>query len=154
MEEFLAEQFQRIRQIAPEPPLVGIGGTFRSIARIFRRRTHYLPDITDGIEIPYQEVKAIYETLAGMSHSERLQVPGLEPARADLIVAGSGMIAKLMESIDADKVVVSTASIRDGIFYKYLLPRDPILYNVLSHHLDNLIPITALMRIILGECLI
>jgi exopolyphosphatase/guanosine-5'-triphosphate,3'-diphosphate pyrophosphatase len=139
MEEFLAEQFQRIRQIAPEPPLVGIGGTFRSIARIFRRRTHYLPDITDGIEIPYQEVKAIYETLAGMSHSERLQVPGLEPARADLIVAGSGMIAKLMESIDADKVVVSTASIRDGIFYKYLLPRDPILYNVLSHHLDNLI---------------
>ena len=44
-----------------------------------------------------------------------------------------------MDSIGADKLVVSTASIRDGIFYKYLLPRDPILFNVLSHHLDNLI---------------
>lgn len=139
MENFLENQFQRVPQLAPSPPLVGIGGTFRSIARIYRRRRHYLPDITDGIEIPFREVKAIYDYLSQMSLSERLKVPGLEPARADLIVAGSGMAVKLMESLEADKLVVSTASIRDGIFYKYLLPRDPILFNVLSHHLDNII---------------
>jgi exopolyphosphatase/guanosine-5'-triphosphate,3'-diphosphate pyrophosphatase len=139
MEEFLDAQFERAAKMAPEPPLVGIGGTFRSIARIYRKRKHYLPDITDGIEIPYGEVKAIYDTVSQMSHSERLHVPGLERARADLIVAGSAMAVKLMDSIGADKLVVSTASIRDGIFYKYLLPRDPILFNVLSHHLDNLI---------------
>ena len=95
-------------KMAPEPPLVGIGGTFRSIARIYRKRKHYLPDITDGIEIPYGEVKAIYDTVSQMSHSERLHVPGLERARADLIVAGSAMAVKLMDSIGADKLVVST----------------------------------------------
>lgn len=139
LEEFLELQFERVRQMAPEQPLIGIGGTFRSLARIYRRRSHYLPDITDGIEIPLAEVKAIYDTVSQMSLNERLQVPGLEPARADLIVAGSAMAVKLMETVDADKLIVSTASIRDGIFYKYLLPRDPILFNVLSHHLDNLI---------------
>ena len=77
MEEFLAEQFRAY-------------GCARTAARWHRRHLplhrgfsaadHYLPDITDGIN-PYQEVRAIYETLAGMSHSERLQVL-VEPARA------------------------------------------------------------------------
>lgn len=139
MEEFLEKQFERVGRINGQRLLIGIGGTFRSLARIYRRRRHYLPDITDGIEIPAEDVREIYAMLSQMSHAERLEVPGLEPARADLIVAGTGIILKLMEAIQAEKVVVSTASIRDGIFYKYLLPRDPILFNVLSHHMENLI---------------
>ncbi|NLM40196.1 MAG: Ppx/GppA family phosphatase [Firmicutes bacterium] len=139
MEEFLEQKFEGVKSMNGHRLLIGIGGTFRSLARIYRRRRHYLPDITDGIEIPAEEVRAIYEMLSRMSHAERLEVPGLEPARADLIVAGTGMIVKLMEAVGAEKVAVSTASIRDGIFYKYLLPRDPILFNVLSHHMENLI---------------
>lgn len=139
METFLERQFQRAARLATQPLIVGVGGTFRSLARIYRKRKHYLPDITDGIEMPLSEIKAIYEMLSDMSHAERLEVPGLEAARADLIVAGAGMVVKLMEAVQAEKVVVSTSGIRNGIFYKYLLPRDPILFNPLAHHMENLI---------------
>jgi exopolyphosphatase/guanosine-5'-triphosphate,3'-diphosphate pyrophosphatase len=35
--------------------------------------------------------------------------------------------------------MVSASSLRDGIFYKHRYPRDPILFNVLTHHTNNLI---------------
>ncbi len=139
LDNFLDETFTQIPWLNSQQRLVGLGGTFRSLARVFRRQTNYLPDITDGIEIPVEEVGRIYHMLAGMSLEERQKVPGLELARADISVAGTAIIYKLLCAAQSESLIVSTSSIRDGLFFKYIYPRDPIVFSVLTHHTNNLI---------------
>ncbi len=139
LEDFLAENFAKVSWLNDEKAIVGVGGTFRSLARVYREHANYLPDITDGIVIPAEEVGKIYEMLQGMSLQERRSVPGLEKARADISVAGVALIHKLLEITGSSELTVATSSIRDGLFFKHIYPRDPIVFNVLTHHTKNLI---------------
>lgn len=139
LENFLDEQFSQIPWLQENPNLIGIGGTFRSLARVYRNHVHYLPDITDGIVIPTETVGEIYTKLSKLSAEQRRKVPGLEKSRADLSVAGFGIIYKLLQATGSSNLTVSAASIRDGLFFRHLYPRDPIVFNVLTHHTKNLL---------------
>ena len=138
-EAFLDESFSQIPWLAEYPRLMGIGGTFRSLARVYRNHVQYVPDLTDGIIIPAAAVEELYHKLRTMNLEQRRQVPGVELARADLIVTGLGVIHRLLQASKCPDVMVTAASIRDGLFYRYLLPRDPIVFSVLTHHINNLI---------------
>lgn len=138
-ETFLDETYSEIPWLANYPKVMGIGGSFRSLARVYRNHVQYIPDTTDGITIPTDAVGEIYEMLSSMSLAERRQVSGLEQARADLIVTGIGIIYRLLRAANCTELMVSASSIRDGLFFRYIYPRDPILFNVLTHHTNNLI---------------
>src|SRR5699024_6947150 len=88
LEKFLDENFSQIPWLEENPNLIGIGGTFRSLARVYRNHVHYLPDITDGIVIPTEAVGEIYNKLSKLSGEQRRKIAGLEKSRADLSVAG------------------------------------------------------------------
>lgn len=139
LEAFLDESFAQIPWLKNEDNLMGVGGTFRSLARLFRNHVNYIPDITDGIIIPTETVGEIYEMLSKMDLEQRRRLQGLEKARADLSVTGIGIIYKLLEATKSSKLTVGVSSIRDGIFFRYIYPRDPIVFNVLTHHTNNLI---------------
>lgn len=139
LEQFLDETFAKISWLPNYPGLIGLGGTFRSLARVYRHHVHYIPDVTHGITIPTEAVEEIYTMLSGMDLKKRLQVPGLEQDRADLSVTGIGIIYRLLKAINGTELTVSASSLRDGLFYKNIYPRDPILFNVLTHHINNLI---------------
>ena len=139
LEAFLDGNFNQIPWLQDQPNLIGIGGTFRSLARVYRNHVQYLPDITDGIVIPTEAVGEIYTMLSKMDGEQRRKVPGLERSRADLSVAGFGIIYKLLQATNSPDLTVSVASIRDGLFFRHLYPRDPIVFNVLTHHTNNLI---------------
>lgn len=139
LEKFLDEYFSSIPWLKDQAHLIGVGGTFRSLARIYRNHVNYVPDLTDGIIIPTKAVGEIYEMLKGMDLARRRQVPGLERARADLSVTGIGLIYKLLQVTGSPNLEVSVSSIRDGLFFQHIYPRDPIVFNVLTHHTKNLI---------------
>lgn len=139
LEEFLDDAFAQISWLPNYPQLMGLGGTFRSLARVYRNHVRYIPDVTHGITIPTEAVGEIYTMLSRMDLNQRLKVPGLELDRADLSVAGIGIIYRLLKAIGGSEVMVSASSLRDGLFYKHIYPRDPILFNVLTHHTNNLI---------------
>ncbi len=141
MNSFLLESFSTIPWVQGNQPIIGVGGTFRSLARIIRKQKEYLPDITDAFEISLEDVVETYNTLAGMTLEQRFNVPGLEQPRADIIVAGVAAICCLLKASNRSKLIVSTTSIRDGLLYQYLnrYTGDPIVLSVLTHHIDNLI---------------
>lgn len=139
LENFLDKNFDQIPWLKGQSNLIGIGGTFRSLARVYRNHVHYLPDITDGIVIPTEVVGEIYHKLSKLDGDQRRKVLGLERSRADLSVAGFGIIYKLLLATGSPNLTVSAASIRDGLFFRHLYPRDPILFNVLTHHTNNLL---------------
>ncbi|MDI9441508.1 MAG: Ppx/GppA family phosphatase [Firmicutes bacterium] len=139
LEAFLDESYAAVPWLKDQPYLIGVGGTFRSLARIYRNHVNYVPDLTDGIIIPTESVGEIYNMLKGMDLAQRRQVPGLERARADLSVTGIGIIYKLLQATGSPVLEVSASSIRDGLFFAHVYSRDPIVFNVLTHHTQNLI---------------
>ncbi|NMB02411.1 MAG: Ppx/GppA family phosphatase [Firmicutes bacterium] len=139
LENYLDDAFSQIPWLSNYPKLMGVGGTFRSLARVYRSHVNYVPDITDGITIPTEAVAEIYEKLSSLSLEQRRQVPGLEKARADLIITGIAIIYRLLQASKCPELMVSASSIRDGLFFRHIYPRDPILFNVLTHHTNNII---------------
>lgn len=139
LDAFLEETFAQIPWIHDYPNVIGVGGTFRSLARVYRNHVNYLPDITDGIVIPTDVVGEIYERISKLDLEQRKQVAGLERARADLSVTGIGIIYKLLQVTSSAELQVSVSSIRQGVFYEHIHPKDPIVFNVLTHHTNNLI---------------
>ena len=68
-----------------------------------------------GTTIARAEVEHVLDQLIEMSPEERLTVPGLNPARADIIVAGLAVAAETMARFEAREVVVSGYGIREGL---------------------------------------
>ncbi len=141
LENFLMDSYKTLPWIQGLEPIIGLGGTFRSLARIARRRFNYVPDITDGMDLSLQQVKEIYDAVSSATLDERREMPGMEWARADLAVAGIAAIYFLMKVSGRERLIVSTSSIRDGLLFEYLhrYTGDPIVLSVLTHHIDNLI---------------
>jgi exopolyphosphatase/guanosine-5'-triphosphate,3'-diphosphate pyrophosphatase len=102
--------------------LVGLGGTARTIGKIYKRKIETPLDLLHGLSIPIAELQAIYDDLKGKSLAQRVEIPGLSPARADIIVGGVAAICGLAQAIGASELVVSGRGLRDGLFFSHLLP--------------------------------
>jgi exopolyphosphatase/guanosine-5'-triphosphate,3'-diphosphate pyrophosphatase len=96
--------------------LIGSGGTFTNLAGMFRARRRAAGGRTvHGTSVPREELERILDLLVGMTPAERLAMPGLNPGRADIIVAGLATAAELMARMDARALLVSAYGIREGL---------------------------------------
>jgi exopolyphosphatase/guanosine-5'-triphosphate,3'-diphosphate pyrophosphatase len=92
------------------------GGTFTSLATIYLARTGIENAKTvHGTVIPRVELEHIVDLLHNMGPGERQGVPGLNAARADIIVGGLAVAAEVAARLDARELVVSAYGIREGI---------------------------------------
>src|SRR5205814_10632146 len=97
-------------------PLIGAGGTFTNLAGMYlTRQGIFTARSVHAAHIPAAELEHILETLADMSTEERAALPGLNPERADIIVAGVAVAAEVMRRIEAREIVVSRYGIREGL---------------------------------------
>ena len=96
--------------------LIGSGGTFTNLAgMILARQGIGRGSSVHGTVVTRAELEHVIDLLQGMSPSERQSVPGLSPARADIIVAGLAVAAEVMARIEARDMVVSAFGIREGL---------------------------------------
>jgi exopolyphosphatase/guanosine-5'-triphosphate,3'-diphosphate pyrophosphatase len=57
----------------------------------------------------------VFRTLATEPLADRVRNPGLEAARADVIVGGCCILVATMRFFDLDEILVSEADILDGL---------------------------------------
>jgi len=100
--------------------LVGTGGTVTTLAAIQLKLVTYDPERVNGFSLILEQVEGLFTSLAGMSHQERLQVPGLEPGREDLIVAGAAVVLETMRGLSFPSLLVSDGGLREGILLDLL----------------------------------
>jgi hypothetical protein len=65
--------------------------------------------------VPRVDVEHILDALASMSTEERRDVPGLNPERADIIVAGLAVAAEVLARLESREMTVSRYGIREGL---------------------------------------
>lgn len=96
--------------------LIGSGGTFTNLASIhLARRGMLVARNVHATAVPRVDVEHILDALATMPADERRSVVGLNPERADIIVAGIAVAAEVMARIEAREVHVSRYGIREGL---------------------------------------
>jgi exopolyphosphatase/guanosine-5'-triphosphate,3'-diphosphate pyrophosphatase len=65
--------------------------------------------------VPRVDVEHILDSLADMTTQERRSVAGLNPERADIIVAGLAVAAEVMARLESRELTVSRYGIREGL---------------------------------------
>ena len=97
----------------PRSPVVAVAGTATTLAAILIGRYH--PALVHGMRIDLGQVTDLAARLGAMTLAERRTVPGLEPARAPVIVAGALIVGGVLALLGADGLVVSERDILDGV---------------------------------------
>jgi exopolyphosphatase/guanosine-5'-triphosphate,3'-diphosphate pyrophosphatase len=94
------------------PEAIGVAGTITTIAALElggydRNRVH-------GYRIAREAAERQLGRLASLPLEKRRELPGLEPARAPVIVAGVAIVAELLRFFDLDELEVSENDILTG----------------------------------------
>jgi len=119
------QRLARVRQgeLPPwtEPPVfVGTAGTITTLAAIDLDLDAYDPARVTGHRLTQDRIAGLLADLARMPLSRRRHVRGLEPARADIIVAGALICLSAMRTLGFLTLTVSDGGLREGIMIDLL----------------------------------
>ena len=97
--------------------LVGVAGTVTTLAAVARGLPHHDAQRVHGQRLAAGEVEALIPAMAALTVPQRAALPGMEPARADVIVAGAVVVAEAMRRSGLDPLVVSDRGVRWGLLH-------------------------------------
>ncbi|MGB3960443.1 MAG: Ppx/GppA phosphatase family protein [bacterium] len=114
--EVLAGVEEKFFTPAGEPLLVvGVGGTVTTLAAIYLGVERYVPELIHGTLLPRERLEEILENLCRLDLDSRKKLPGLQPERAEIIVAGTAILTTLLQHFNLPEVVVSEGDILLGM---------------------------------------
>jgi exopolyphosphatase/guanosine-5'-triphosphate,3'-diphosphate pyrophosphatase len=113
-QDAIASEFSRIDGRPSPDALVGMGGAITNIAAVKHRMSKYDPDVVQGSVIECSEVERQIEMYRSKSQDERRAIVGLQPKRADVILAGACIVKIVMNKLGKDKISVSDRGLRHG----------------------------------------
>ncbi|WP_205695888.1 Ppx/GppA phosphatase family protein [Conexibacter sp. SYSU D00693] len=107
--------------------LVALGGTVRNLATAVQLE-HDMPSMgVQGFVLERAALDDLVERLAAMAPADRGKVPGIKPARGDLILAGAVVVQGVLEAGGFGALEVTEAGLREGVFFARHLQGEPPL---------------------------
>lgn len=95
----------------PVLPVVGVGGTVTSLVAVHKKLVPYDPVQVHGARLSRETVDGLYGDLCRLDLKHRRRIPGLQPERADIILAGIMILQVLLEELNRPEVIVSEADL-------------------------------------------
>ena len=99
--------------VAPDA-LIGMGGAVTNIAAVKHCLSKYDPNIIQGSVIDAAELDRQIEQYP-LSADERRRIVGLQPKRAEVILAGACIVRTIMEKLKCSSLSVSDRGLRHGL---------------------------------------
>jgi len=100
--------------------LVGIGGTITTLAALSLSLKRYDSQKVHGQVLSAAGVKDFLLQLSALTLAQRKKLLRLDPARADIIVAGTAILFSFMQKFGFRQVKVSDKGVRWGLLYSKL----------------------------------
>ena len=101
---------------APSPDaLVGMGGAVTNIAAVMHGLSKYDPDVIQGSVISRAEIERQIEQYRKISTESRRHVVGLQPKRAEVILAGLCIVRTILDKLKCSSLTVSDRGLRHGL---------------------------------------
>jgi exopolyphosphatase / guanosine-5'-triphosphate,3'-diphosphate pyrophosphatase len=127
---------------------VGSSGTIINLANIINlRRGGEVDAKLNNFTFAKDELfEVVDEILAAKTLKQRLKIPGLDPARADIISAGAVILEQIFKELKIKEMTISEYALREGIIFdtiekKYMLKKgdhlSDIRFRSVMHALEN-----------------
>jgi exopolyphosphatase/guanosine-5'-triphosphate,3'-diphosphate pyrophosphatase len=108
---------------------IGSSGTIENLAEIAARMFYKRPNQASS-SLRYAHLKEVIESMRSLPLDVRRKTPGLNPSRADIIIAGSAILDTLMDALSIPEIQISDYGLRDGLLIDYIRngqsPRTPV----------------------------
>ena len=100
--------------------VIGTSGTIQSLGAVALAERGESAGTLRNRRITAKQIRRARKQLIARDLEERLKVPGLEPRRADLAVAGSILLDTLVRRLGAADITLCDLSLREGIVLDYI----------------------------------
>jgi exopolyphosphatase/guanosine-5'-triphosphate,3'-diphosphate pyrophosphatase len=118
--EYVKDVLRELPAAAEARTVVGLAGTITTAAAVELGLATYDRDRIHGFVLARDAAEDVFRTLATESRAQRIHNPGLEEARADVIVGGLCVLVAIYRYLDLDEMLVSEADILDGLIRSQL----------------------------------
>ena len=98
-----------------ETVFIGTAGTVTALSAISQHLTKYEHNKIHNSRITIKKVRSIFSAISTIPAKERVKYHPLEQSRLDIIVPGTLILLKLMETFGFKEVIVSNYGLREGI---------------------------------------
>jgi len=100
--------------------LIGTSGTVMGLAALDAAEAGVASQRAHGYVLRLERLRALQRTMLRMTPAERRKMPGMNPRRSDIIVAGNEIVIAVLETLGREELVVSERALREGIVVDYL----------------------------------
>ena len=115
VQTYLDDVSRELPAVLQAKTFVGLAGTVSTVAAVELGLAEYDRSALHHFVLEREAVEDVFRTLATENRPQRLANPGLEEARADVIVGGCCVLVKLMRHWGLDECLVSESDILDGL---------------------------------------
>jgi exopolyphosphatase/guanosine-5'-triphosphate,3'-diphosphate pyrophosphatase len=100
----------------PRPDaLIGMGGAVTNITAVKHGMVDYDPDVVQGTVLDTAELDRQITLYRERDADGRREIPGLQPKRAEVILAGALVVRTVMRKLDQSSLTVSDRGLRHGV---------------------------------------
>jgi exopolyphosphatase / guanosine-5'-triphosphate,3'-diphosphate pyrophosphatase len=100
--------------------VIGTSGTIQSLGAVALAERGSSSTSLRNRRISAKQLRRSQKLLVSRDIQERLRVPGLEPRRADLAVAGSILLDAILRRLGATEITLCDLSLREGLILDYI----------------------------------
>jgi exopolyphosphatase / guanosine-5'-triphosphate,3'-diphosphate pyrophosphatase len=95
--------------------LIGASGSFDTFYAMIRHRARVVEDVGYSRQLAMSDFRRIHQNLIRSTHSERMNMPGMEPVRVDMIVPAAIFINLVMRECHIKHLVQSEFALKEGV---------------------------------------
>ncbi len=121
----LAPVVERVRRYRIDVA-IGTSGTIMGLAAVDAAERGIVLRRVHGYTLERGRLEVLQRRMLALTEAERRKLPGMNPRRADIIVAGNAVLVSALSQLGIDKIVVCERALRDGIIVD-LIARDRAL---------------------------
>ena len=111
----IAAELAVLRDRPAPQTVVGMGGATTNLGAVKLGLTAYDPDLVHGTPLSCAEVDRQIELYRTRTADERREITGLQPARAEVILAGACVVRTVLALLGAEELTVSDRGLRHGV---------------------------------------
>ncbi len=111
----ISTDMARLDTASSPDTLVGMGGAITNMAAVKHQLAKYDPNVIQGSVLERDEVERQIGLYRTKSLDERRTIVGLQPKRADVILAGACIVKTVMDKLAKHKLSISDHGLRQGL---------------------------------------
>jgi exopolyphosphatase / guanosine-5'-triphosphate,3'-diphosphate pyrophosphatase len=111
LKEIAAAGFDRV---------IGTSGTILSLGAVASAERRRNGDDLRNLRVSAKQIHRLRKDVIARSISERMKLPGMDPRRADLVVAGGVLLDTILSRLDASEITLCDFALREGLVLDYI----------------------------------